>query len=263
MKRMTAHTLILALVLLFPALAYAEEPAADASKDAPEKVEKERSFDNSRTDINLYNKTVLDKNRVKSIFYTETEIKDVRLAVNTYLKNIGRGGDLTFDEEAFLSRLGGLKNAGTNQSQSRLFTYPQFFLNSLVYYAPDDWIVWVNGEKITQNTPRESSNIRVTAITPDKVTLEWFPLEMHRVMEIWKLFPNEQVTVNTAHGQVIFDLKPNQTFSSYTMTALEGKVLPVTVDITKTVVPFNFDDTAAEEKPAGVIQDLKNAIQEE
>jgi hypothetical protein len=276
MRDIRAYTLIglMAVLLLFLATAYAAAPVPDPgvkelpetplndAKTAEEKPEKKQSFDNSRTDIKLYNEMVTDKNRVKSVFYSETEIKDVHLAVNTYLKNIGRGGDLTFDEEAFLSRLGGLKATSSNQNgQSRFFTYPQFFLNSLVYYAPDDWIVWINGEKITQATPRENSNIHVTAITPDKITLEWFPLEIHRVMEIWKLFPNEKVTVDEAHKQVVFDLKPNQTFSSYTMTALEGKVLPVTVDITKSVVPFAFDDTAEEEKkPEGIAVEPKKVI---
>jgi hypothetical protein len=205
---------------------------------------------------------------VKSVFYTESEIKDIHLAVNTYLKNIGRGGDLTFDEEAFLSRLGGLKNTVSNQKgQSRFFTYPQFFLNSLVYYAADNWIVWVNGEKITQATPKESNNIRVNNITPESVTLEWFPLEMERVTEIWRSFPNDKVTVDMQRGQVIFNIKPNQTFSSYTMTVLEGKVLPVTVDVTKNVVPFTFEAPAEEEQkpeeaPDAIIEN-DGIIQEE
>lgn len=242
-------------------------PAPPKAKKSKAKKDSKQGFDNSRTDINLYNKTVLDKNRVKSIFYTEAEIKDVHLAVNTYLKNIGRGGDLTFDEEAFLSRLGGLKNSAKSQTgQSRYFTYPQFFLSTLVYYAPNDWVVWINNEKITPQTPRESSNIRVGGIASDRVTFEWFPLEMERVVEIWKSFPNDKVSVDIPRGQVVFSLKPNQTFSSYTMTVLEGKVLPVTVDVTKNIVPFTFEDQQAEEpKPeeTDTIIEQDNVIQEE
>jgi hypothetical protein len=228
---------------------FSDGPSVPGAAGAPS-PEKKKSFDNSRTDINLYNKTAADPDRVKSLFYTATEVKDVHLAVNTYLKNIGRGGDLTFDEEAFLSRLGGLKKtSAANSGQARFFTYPQFFLDSLVYYSPSDWLVWLNGEKITPLTPRESSNIHIIGITPDKITVEWFPLEMSRVSEVWKKSPNDSITVDLRHGQVIFTLKPNQTFSSYVMRAVEGRVLPKTVDLTQMAQPYEFGKGEGE-KPA-------------
>jgi len=196
-------------------------------------LEKKRIFDNSRTNIEIFNRTASDKNRIKSILYTPDEIKDIHMALNTYLKYAGRGGELTFDEEAFLSRLGGLKKSAGNRGQNRFFTYPQFFLDSLVYYSSSEWLVWINGEKITQDTSKEGSNIHVVQISPDKVTVEWFPLEINRVLDTWRRFPNPDVLVDPAHGQVVFTLKPNQTFSSYSMSVLEGRVLPVTVDITQ------------------------------
>jgi len=216
-----------------PAAAQAPtEAMSDMSAESP--LERKKTFDNSRTNIDLFNKTASDPKRVKSLLYTPEEIKDLHLALNTYLKYAGRGGELTFDEEAFLSRLGGLKSS-TGRGQAKFFTYPQFFLDSLVYYSAKDWLVWINGEKITQDTSKESSNIHVVQISADKVTVEWFPLEMNRVLDTWRQFPNSEVMVDAGHGQVVFTLKPNQTFSSYTMTVLEGRVLPVTVDITQEI----------------------------
>jgi hypothetical protein len=238
-----------------PAPVSPQAAAADNLPPAPAYVsdenEEDKKLDNSRTDINLFNRTVSDKNRTKSLLFTQEEINDIHLAINTYLKYIGRGGDLTFDEEAFLSRLGGLKS--NSNPENRFFTYPQFFLDSLVYHSPDDWIIWVNGEKITNATPKENNNIHVVSIDADKATIAWFPLSMDKVLDVWKKFPNETVEVDKKHGQVIFSLRPNQTFSSYVMKVLEGKVVPVTVDAAQAEV---FTPLSDQELPPPTDEEL-------
>lgn len=179
-------------------------------------------------------KAAANPNRIKSLFYSQAEISDIHLAVNTYLKHVSNNDALSFDEESFLNRLGGLKRA--SNAQSRYFTYPQFFLDSMVYHSAENWIVWVNGRKLANDTPKDGTNIQVAAVTPEMVTLEWFPSQMDRVLEIWNQLENpavqsQGVQVDVAKAKVTFSLKPNQTFSSYTMNVLEGKALPVTVDI--------------------------------
>lgn len=166
------------------------------------------------------------KEKIKSLFYSQEEVRDIHLAINTYLKHVNNRQDLTFDEEAFLRRLSGLKS----NSPNRYYTYPQFFLDSLVYHKENDWIIWLNGRKITQDTLAEGTQVHVLAIDAEKVTLEWLPVAMERVLEVWNQIPNDQVTVDQLRGKVVFTLHPNQTFSSYVMKVLEGKVLPVTVD---------------------------------
>lgn len=216
---------------LSPLSSLAQSPPA-AQEDVA-KEEKMQFADTSGTDINLFNQTISNKNKIKSLFFTQAEITDIHLAINTYLKNSGRGGDFTFDEEAFLNRLGRMKGSGTTTAQSaRFYTYPQFFLDSIVYDSPESWIVWVNGVKITQDTPRENSDIQVVAIDQDKVKLEWAPAVMDKVTEVWSQVPNDEIDVDTLRGKVSFTLRPNQTFSSYVMKVLEGRVLPVTVDTT-------------------------------
>lgn len=194
-----------------------------------------RQLDNSRTDIRLFNKMLLEnkQKQIQSILFTKEEINEINLAINTYLKAIGRGGEFTFDEEAFLSRLGGLKKNTAVTGESRFFTYPQFYLDSLVYHSPTDWLVWINGEKITPETPKESKNIHVVTVDNEKVTLAWFPLTMSAVLEVWKLMPNEAITIDKQRNQVIFTLRPNQTFSSYILRVLEGKQEPVIVDMSQ------------------------------
>lgn len=164
--------------------------------------------------------------KINSLFFSPEEVRDIHLAINTYLKHVNNRQDLTFDEEAFLRRLSGLKTS----SPSRYYTYPQFFLDSLVYHKADDWVIWLNGQKITQDTLTEGTQIHVLEIDAGKVKLEWLPPAMERVLEVWNQIPNDETIVDQLRGKVIFTLHPNQTFSSYVMKVLEGKVMPVTVD---------------------------------
>ncbi len=186
--------------------------------------------------------------KIPSLFYTPEEVTDIHLAINTYIKRQANRDDLTFDEEAFLRRLSGVKKA----SHSKLYTYTQFFLDSLVYHGPENWIMWINGIKFTQDTPGGFNNLQILHIDSDKVTLEWMPPTMEKVLEIWSQYPNDEVIVDQLRGKVTFTLHPNQTFSSYVMKVLEGKVKPVTVDIS---LPNGFTKASTSVKDSAAVPD--------
>ena len=165
---------------------------------------------------------------IRSLFFSPEETADIRYAMNIYKKNSsGRRDDNDFDEEDFLNRLTGIRKA---QETNRYYKYPQFFLESLVYHAADNWIIWVNGQKLTQDSPMENTDLSVMDINEDMVRLKWKPVSMQKVNETWEQMENDNVEVYKRRGEVIFTLKVNQTFSSYVMNILEGKVQPVTVD---------------------------------
>ncbi len=44
-------------------------------------------------------------------------------------------------------------------------------LGAVIYYAPNDWTLWLQGEKWTPETSRE--DLRVLAVTVDEVRLSW------------------------------------------------------------------------------------------
>jgi len=143
--------------------------------------------------------------------------------------------------------------------RERYFIYPQFFLESLVYHSPNDWTIRINGRQITPQTPGgDETKLSVIAIDHDKVVLRWKPVEMARVLDAWDKLPGNDtgqkssgdnarvemdfnakapnkfsgvpIVVDREHRLVTFTLRPNQTFSSFAMEILEGKVRPVTVD---------------------------------
>src|SRR5262249_23080314 len=65
---------------------------------------------------------------------------------------------------------------------------------------------------------------------------------------------NQSVNVDSAQGIVSFTLRPNQTFSSYAMRVLEGRVKPVTIE--------HPDSAAANPLPPGAAETAapKNAL---
>ncbi len=172
----------------------------------------------------------------RSLFFSPEQLRNLNYAINVYRRNFqGKAITDEFDEEDFLSKLSNIKQT---PETTRYFQYPQFYLESLVYHAEDNWIVWVNGQKITQATPSEHSDLKVEAINQDSVQLIWRPADSQKVMEIWKNVPRgEDVKVMGNGAAVRFSLRPNQTFSSYVMRVLEGKVKPVTVDTQVNLIP--------------------------
>jgi hypothetical protein len=179
---------------------------------------------------------------VKSLFYTPEEITAIRLAANSYRK---RGGSVADDD--FLDNLTGEKAAAP-----QVYVYPQFFLESLVYHSPKDWVIWLNNEKITQDTPKANTEISVEAIDENKVVLKWHPslVDKDRVMDVWKRTPNTEIIVDVMDNSVQFALHTNQTFSSYVMRVLEGKVLPVAIDLNREpLLDAGGEETPAESHP--------------
>ncbi|MDX1975308.1 MAG: hypothetical protein SFT92_06490 [Rickettsiales bacterium] len=168
---------------------------------------------------------------VPSMFYSPDEIRQIHLAINTYIKySNGNEKEMTADEADFLNKMAAIFGK-KEVKHSAYFTYPQFFLKSIVFHSADDWSVWVNDRRITQSTPKDIGDLEVSAISSDQVRLAWRPQDMGRVNDIWSKQPNDKIEVDQIRQMVIFDLKPNQTFSSYKMDVFEGKVLPVTIGV--------------------------------
>jgi hypothetical protein len=185
--------------------------------------------------------------KIKSLFFTSAEVTDIKLALNTYKKHFsGATEDADFNEEDFLNQLAGLRRS---PKTNRYFVYPQFFLDSIVYHGKDNWTVWINGQKYTNSTANEASEIRIAEIDKDKAIIEWKPVAMDKVNAVWDRMPNDEVVVDKQRGLVDFVLRPNQTFSSYVMRVVEGRVQTVTVD--NTIVDVAEETAADTEQGAG------------
>jgi hypothetical protein len=163
--------------------------------------------------------------KIKSLFFTRQEVGIVRYAYAIYAKLPTATAEDKFNEEAFLKQFAVIRT----KNEVTVFTYPQFFLDSIVYHHKNNWIAWINNKKITQDTAGENSELRIIGIDENKVVVEWKPLYMDKVAEVWQKTTHKDIKVNTKEGTVVFTLRPNQTFTSYQMKVVEGKVQPVTI----------------------------------
>lgn len=165
---------------------------------------------------------------IPSIMYTSEEMHKLRRVIAIYEANRyameGRAKNAAQGEDDFLKVLESQKKVASN-----VYTYPQFFLESIVYHSPKDWSVWISGEKIAHNAPSLRGDLTVMEITKNSVLLRWKPEleDLERARQTWKKNPNDKVRADVAEGTFEFTLLPNQAFSAYDMTLIEGKIPPI------------------------------------
>jgi hypothetical protein len=177
---------------------------------------------------------------VKSLFYTQEEMKAVRHALTTYVQYASIPRDNS-EPEDFLSVLGRTNPPPARKIQKKpaytsTYTYPQFFLESLAYHSPADWMVRINHQKITTREPLSNQgSLRVLNVDKDSVSLEWTPkkLDGEKIKKAARKAHDQDISVDQNHGVITFTLHANQTFSSYAMRILEGKARPVTINATE------------------------------
>ncbi len=166
---------------------------------------------------------------MKSLFFTDEDIQAIRNARKFYEQHLNGAINGGIAEDDFLKNLEKI-NAIKSEKSQKDFTYPQFFLASIAYHSPKDWVVWINNEKITQDSGVSLAGLRILSINENNVTIEWQPENMDRVVDDGNI-DGGLINVDIMRNKVVFTLKANQTFTSYAMKIVEGKVPPVTVNL--------------------------------
>lgn len=231
LSRFMKLALPVVLLLVSPAAVHAQSTPEPQPAPVAATVAKDASFANP------------------SLFFTPEEINSIRTAINVYEGvDSGEGQD-------FLTKLTGIENPNAPK-QKRIYVYPQFHLESIIYRGRNDWIAWINNQKLSNAGPA-LGEIRIMDIDRGHVMVQWTPANMKRVLQSWDPLAETFVQVDTGQGTVTFTLRPNQTFSSYRMKVLEGKVVPVqveeTVSRTSTTQAEAPVSLPASETPAAVV----------
>ncbi|NBX02738.1 MAG: hypothetical protein EBR02_01460 [Alphaproteobacteria bacterium] len=160
----------------------------------------------------------------KSILVSGEQIAAIRAALAAY-----KNQDTDKGAGDYLSQItDGAKNIIPNK-KAPPFVYPQFYLESLIFNSTKSWTVSVNGRKLAaEDKIDDASDLRVVSIDNEKVTLVWKPVNIERVKSSWAAVEkHSNVYVDIEGKTVTFSLRRNQTFSSYLMEVMEGKVMPV------------------------------------
>ena len=100
------------------------------------------------------------------------------------------------------------------------------YLASLMFFAPDNWVVWINNQKISSQTNDAQKELYIKEIYKDRIKILWtLSISKWRVLSgrkseefAPKINENNQVEVE-------FELKPNQTFILSANTVVEGQAV--------------------------------------
>lgn len=167
----------------------------------------------------------------KSIFFSDEQLEAIykaRTFYNNHKNGVVEQGVL---EDDFLSSLekAAPKEIIAAEEEEKSFTYPQFYLSSIAYYSANNWVLWINSNKITQDSGQTSDGLKVLSINSNKVVLEWQPKRMDKIADIQDNSGKSAVHIDFLNKKITFELKPNQTFTSYAMQIVEGKLPEKTV----------------------------------
>ena len=229
----SAYWLLPWIVLAFAGtvqIAYAQEAAASAPVAAA-----------PAAPANVIFKPVPAKDTT-SLFFSADKMNALRDALNIYNENLRRRANPQVHNnphpapnkgqpEDYLTALTKNKQpkaAAPPPIQTQIFSYPQFYMEFLMFHSESSWMVLLNGQRFASDIPADNTaDLRVLNIQPERVVFEWKPKNMDRIRESWDGQPSSNVSVDFSAKTVTFALRLNQTFSSYLMKVVEGKVTPV------------------------------------
>lgn len=221
------------LILLFLSLcninlAYADDENQETANNEPQNLslssETAEPNNNENTPEVVEKVELVQKNEKVGEYYSEyptvmftpKNIDDIHKALNTKKQTTV----MNFMQQEY--------NKGGNLIQENNQTIDEnnitIFLNSILYTSPNDWVVWVNGNKITNKTNGDGE-ISIIKISPKKVDFTWLlDLTRWELINSNKKIPESQYKINNNNVNLYFTLSPNQTYIPTTNKTVEGVI---------------------------------------
>jgi len=175
---------------------------------------------------------VLLGKKASSLMFDDEESGNIDRAVESFKNN----QIYTPDENANPEELSGaseeerklLEEAARAEEEKRNADNEKsyIYLASLLYFSKNDWIVWINEQKITSKTNNPEKELSVEAIDRGSVKMLW-KLSISK----WKIISGSRSeadipkTNENNQIEIRFTLKPNQTFVLSSNNVVEGKAL--------------------------------------
>lgn len=78
----------------------------------------------------------------------------------------------------------GADSSGGNQGGAKMVA-PSFFLNSVIFYEPENWAVWLNNSKIRKG--EERNDLKIGRLSEKFVEVLWQSLELDAISPNWAL----------------------------------------------------------------------------
>ncbi len=109
------------------------------------------------------------------------------------------------------------------------YTYPQFYLNSLAYQGANRWTFWLNRFAYNPSNAATLPGLTIEEVSSNYIMFKFRAKESDPI-DFRSDDHGANVQTDAASRTITFTLRPNQTFSTYTLKTYEGQVEPVTVN---------------------------------
>lgn len=238
---MSKHQLckFIALLLLTLSSAVAQEKSNFSEENLPDKsvVQKVANTtptvpDGSKSIIINQGKNDLANlllgNKVSSLMFTDDENSNIERAIDSLKNNQIYSPEETEEEkaeaEADPNEKKEVPKVEEKKSDENEKSY--IYLASIIYFTAQDWVVWVNEQKITPKTNDRTKELYLRSVQKDQVDIMW-TISLSK----WKILSGRKSETSApkinANNQVEvgFKLKPNQTFILSTNSVVEGKAV--------------------------------------
>lgn len=153
--------------------------------------------------------------------------------------------------------------------QAPTLIFKAFYVSSVVYRSPQDWMVWMNGGRITPK--RNNGRVKVVGVGPDYVKLAWRARDWDYRMQVWsdkqeltpelrKIQARQATTFLDPQSRHVYAImRPNQTWVTVRPMVVEGDHREFEVAITPEMKTPTAEESLAE---AGAIFSIKEAQEE-
>lgn len=139
---------------------------------------------------------------------------------------------------------------------------PNFYLKSILYFSRDNWSLWLNKKMFSATTDRVFDNINLMHVTRYSASFLWKKAQIDLIYPNWKdvfinmednkyVSPEKNIIIDSLTGDILFILKPNQTFSSKLLQIVEGpakNVAPTPQTAASTTAKTTKNQASAQDK---------------
>lgn len=234
MKQMTQYSLLLCGMLT---LASFDARAQEAALPPPDIVEDQRASQAPMIEIGPQEEQILRSFKPSygtvgpSILYSRNEVTALKALLDDVERILALGGSP--QPLALAARPAGQEvGAETTKAELPTLEFPVFHVASVVYRSHSDWMLWINGQRVTPK--RQLPDLQIISVRPDQVQVAWKADNWEFRKDVWrdKIGDSVQlqrlksrqgsVAASDENQMLVATMRPNQTLVTVGPILVEG-----------------------------------------
>ncbi len=212
-----------------------QETTEEKEQKPQEKIDSKEKIEPIKNSKDKEVKELVDK-KYESLMLTEIELKNIKKANEA--ANNGQPFVAETEEESKIKdpkeEQEKLKEKKKKEQEEKLKKEEEeqgseksyIYLASIIYFNQNDWVVWINDQKITPKTNQKNKELYIKKVYSNQIDVIW-KLSITK----WKIISGKKSEtiapkINKDNQiEVSFSLKPNQTFMLSNNSVVEGKAV--------------------------------------